>query len=314
MNAEYEAKAIGEQKRHVLFAEAVSNYIRLGGEIRYLTEELIIELGKIPCKDINDTMMLEVAEKLYPGRKPSTINRELYTPVLAVIKNVASQEEWQIRINRPKRHNEKVKLEIPDDNWFAKVLPHLNKNMYALILLLTLHGRRLSEPLNAKPEDVDQVNRTLTIHKTKIGEPILIELCDAVYSAIVAMDNWQSREWLFNLGPKSSSNVRRAIQFACKKAEVRYFTPHQLGRHTFASRLLQAGKSLHHVKDAGHWKTITMVSDRYGHLERQEVNQSVRNVGDDWSEKINQKYLVENENLPIERKVIIFNNQKGSKS
>ena len=49
-----------------------------------------------------------------------------------------------------------------------------------------------------------------------------------------------------------------------------YFSPHVFGRHKFATRFLEAGYSLQFVKNAGHWKTIRLVAELYGHLEKRE--------------------------------------------
>jgi hypothetical protein len=42
---------------------------------------------------------------------------------------------------------------------------------------------------------------------------------------------------------------------------------------------LKNGKSLNWVKDAGRWKTICIVDERYGHLELQEVDGQARDAG-----------------------------------
>jgi integrase len=48
-----------------------------------------------------------------------------------------------------------------------------------------------------------------------------------------------------------------------KKADVKRFRFHDL-RHTFATRLVQAGADIYTVQKLGRWKTISMVM-RYAH-------------------------------------------------
>lgn len=43
--------------------------------------------------------------------------------------------------------------------------------------------------------------------------------------------------------------------------------------------MLTAGYSLQYVKDAGGWKSVEVLSRRYGHLERKEWTQGVHEVG-----------------------------------
>ena len=57
-------------------------------------------------------------------------------------------------------------------------------------------------------------------------------------------------------------------------------SPHEIGRHAFASRLLRAGYSLQYIEGAGGWKTIEVVSQIYGHVERKEWTMGAHKVGD----------------------------------
>jgi hypothetical protein len=56
-----------------------------------------------------------------------------------------------------------------------------------------------------------------------------------------------------------------------------------VGPVLFASGVLRDGKSLKFLKDAGRWATIKMPAQRYGHLERSEVDQEVREMGQRWA-------------------------------
>ena len=77
-------------------------------------------------------------------------------------------------------------------------------------------------------------------------------------------------------------NVYRALRAVCKKAGLPYYGTHALGRHAFATRLLKQGKSLKFVQDAGGWKSIKMPAMHYGHLEKSEVQDEIRKVGEEW--------------------------------
>lgn len=60
-----------------------------------------------------------------------------------------------------------------------------------------------------------------------------------------------------------SRNLLRAFYSAMKKARIEKFRFHDL-RHTFATRLVQAGVDLYAVQKLGRWKTVSMVM-RYAH-------------------------------------------------
>ena len=60
-----------------------------------------------------------------------------------------------------------------------------------------------------------------------------------------------------------SRNLQRAFYSALKKSGIETLRFHDL-RHTFATRLVQAGVDLYTVQKLGRWKTISMVM-RYAH-------------------------------------------------
>ena len=66
-----------------------------------------------------------------------------------------------------------------------------------------------------------------------------------------------------NGGRINATNLIRAFRTVCDKARVTRFRFHDL-RHTFATRLVQAGVDLYTVQKLGRWKSISMV-ERYAH-------------------------------------------------
>ena len=64
-------------------------------------------------------------------------------------------------------------------------------------------------------------------------------------------------------GQINARNLLRSFYAACDKAKVFTFRFHDL-RHTFATRLVQAGVDLYAVQKLGRWKSISMV-ERYAH-------------------------------------------------
>jgi integrase len=61
----------------------------------------------------------------------------------------------------------------------------------------------------------------------------------------------------------ASHNLQEAFNSAVKKARIEKLRFHDL-RHTFATRLVQAGVDLYAVQKLGRWKNISMVM-RYAH-------------------------------------------------
>lgn len=276
LNAAYEDKAL---QVPLTFARAYLNYIDAGHPVPFYAELILAHLGVRQCSEIDDSIMLDLAKEIFkPNAAPAHINRHLYTPVIAVLS--MALRKGAPTLTRPVGHNVAHKIEIPDADWYRLLMPHLTPVTAALVTFLTMHGRRLGDALGRRPADLNPADGTLAIGRTKNGEPMLIDLHPGVLSLMLAMPDWEKRQWLFRDGPGSASNVRKDIQAACRKAGITYFSPHEMGRHAFATRMLRAGYSLEYVRKAGGWKTIEMVSRRYGHLEHKEVTEAVHKVGD----------------------------------
>jgi len=165
-------------------------------------------------------------------------------------------------------HEKVPALKIPDQDWFEAVMPLLSTKVRAVLLLITLHGLRISEAVERKPADLDTNKWRLTIPDTKSGEPVRIPLSQPVIEAIReimaekrAEDEKRKAkgklprrtEWLFGTG--SRRNISRDIAKACVRAGVASYGTHAAGRHSFATRVLDHGKSLKFLMAAGRWKT-----------------------------------------------------------
>jgi integrase len=72
--------------------------------------------------------------------------------------------------------------------------------------------------------------------------------------------------------------IPQLFKRAQKRAGLDRRRPHEIGRHAFAKRILEAGESTLTVKDAGGWKTLRMVDEYYGHLARERTDQVVAGI------------------------------------
>jgi site-specific recombinase XerD len=72
------------------------------------------------------------------------------------------------------------------------------------------------------------------------------------------------------------------------RAELPVMTSHQVGRHSFAARLLRQGKTLKEVQEAGGWskKSYRLLAEIYGHLEQSAVDASVRSADTDLAQML----------------------------
>jgi integrase len=291
LNRELEAAA-SSGPLEPTFEEAVATYLGTGGDKRFLGEvaggprnKLLDRLGSIRVNEISDAVMVAAAAALYPTATPVTVNRQLYTPVIAVLRMASKGKPWKPDLTRPKGHSNVKPAESPPDAWFAPLLPKCRPQLAAVLLFCTTTGRRGGEALRCLPEHYDPENGTVRI-KDKSGNTIQVQLADEVREAF-SLYNWQAGPGLFgHYTIQNRRNLFRDLEAACKRAGVIYYPPHKVGRHAFAKRFLAAGHSIAHLMGAGGWSDPKMPTMLYGHQAYSEVAEASKKVGDAFMTKL----------------------------
>jgi integrase len=115
---------------------------------------------------------------------------------------------------------------------------------------------------------VDLFRRTITPLEQKNGGRDTLPVNAKTLGVLIARAKVRSlkTDSVFSNGAGNRRDARdllRAFYPAMKKADVRRFRFYDL-RHTFATRLVQAGADIYTVQNLGRWKTISMVM-RYAH-------------------------------------------------
>ena len=221
-------------------------------------------LAEITSAKISDYQSLRIRE----GVKPATILREL--SILRHAINLAVQWEWV-----EKNPFSKVKLEQPNnkiERWITieeeKRLLDASLPWLKDIIIFALNtGMRQDEILSLQWSQVDLFRRTVSLLITKNKEKRTTPLNQTVYELL--KDNSKVRHisgYVFpsQAGTKiDASNLLKTFYSARKRADLEDVRFHDL-RHTFATRLVQAGVDLSVVKELLGHKSITMTM-RYAH-------------------------------------------------
>src|SRR5688572_27845113 len=101
------------EKRTSIFAEAVVLYIEGGGEARFLNP-LLDRWGSWRIEQITASEVALAAREIYPARTAATLDRQLYTPLNAVLRKAAKAGLADFKVfDRPKVRRKPVT--IPDE-------------------------------------------------------------------------------------------------------------------------------------------------------------------------------------------------------
>jgi len=264
------------RKHSATFADAVLIYKQKGGSPRFL-ERLVRYFGRHRLADIDDGALSAFILASYPNAKPQTINRQVYTPLIAVLNRAADAKLCARHNFRRPKQPKRPPVEFMRDDQLATLLLTATVEERALLLFLSFEGARNSEVCRVNDPDVDWGARTVLLPLTK-GDPHQVVLPPVVYDALLPL---RGRSPLF--GCKDRWALNRAIARACKRAGVPTITSHKIGRHSFAARLLRQGHSLKHVQEAGGWSvaSMPMLARTYAHLEPSAVRRAVLESGKD---------------------------------
>ena len=168
--------------------------------------------------------------------------------------------------------------ECPDHHRLTKLL--LRTHPLELTVAIGT-GMRKSNQYQLRWEDCDFARRELHLPRTKNGTSHIVPMIDDVYKALGELQKIQRQ--LHRIQAESGEPTERVRMVAngrvfnisenrtwwknaLHEAKIRNFTWHDL-RHTFCSRLAQAGKSLKVIQEAAGHKSISM-SARYAHMDQ----------------------------------------------
>lgn len=253
-------------------ADAMSAYIASGGEKRFVLP-LLDYFKERPLSEIGQAEIDQAAQALYPGRKPSTLVRQLYGPMIAILHHAVETEmpgAVARRIKMPK-----VKSPAPQwasEDHLERLLAACGPRLRAWVLVSTYTGLRASEMLRQRPADYRKRHGWVLIGKTKNGEPAFVPVAPEALEAIEAIMP-DGIKPVF--GYRTVQGVNKALRSAAERASVPYLSSHAIGRHTFAARLFNGGYDIKTVKEAGRWKKLAVVDERYGHLEQRAAHEAM---------------------------------------
>lgn len=237
----------------------------------FYLKNLLPFFGHYTLAEITPKRIAEYKSRRYAqGKAPATINRELAAMKAAF--NLAIKEwEWcrdnpMSKVSMEKENNQRDRwLSLEEEEGLLKTCPSWIKE----IVSFALHtGMRRGEILGLTWAGVDLFRKTVTVFRSKNGERRTIPLNRTMIHLL--KEKLKVRALKTNLVFHSKAhteidvnNLRRAFCSALKKNGIQDFRFHDL-RHTFATRLVQAGIDLYKVQRLlGHKSPI--MTQRYAH-------------------------------------------------
>lgn len=208
--------------------------------------------------------------RLAAGKAPATVNREV--AIMKKAFNLAVKEwEWcranpVLRVSMEPERNQRDRWLTDEEE--SRLLRACAPWLRDLVLVALNTGMRMGELLELTWRGVDFGRRTVTVFRSKNGERRTIPVNHSVLVVLREQAKVRclqtDRVFPSKAGtPLEGGHVRRAFRLALTKARIEDVHFHDL-RHTFATRLVQAGVDLYKVQRLLGHKSPTM-TQRYAH-------------------------------------------------
>jgi integrase len=260
------------QRGEPTFASAAAAYMKAGGDRRFL-KRLLEHFGDRPLRQIDQTAIDHAAQTLYPQGSAATRNRQVYTPVSAVLRGAGNY--GLLRRPRGAAGNKQTAWLWPEEaHRLFEEAEKINPEFAALLITLCYTGMRLSEALNLTWENVRLQDGFAYVPQTKNDEPRSVFLPPVAVAAMANLaalgveggssgDGGRGRVFRLAKSGHLYSLLRLAAIRACVEFPVR--SAYHVFRHTYATWMRRYGGADSQALIAtGAWKDRKSV-DRYTH-------------------------------------------------
>lgn len=136
---------------------------------RYV-KKLAAQLGALPLSQITQALVDAAAVALYPNASPATRNRQVYTPLCAILEHA----DHAHRIRRPKGSKGTPRLHWLTPEEATRLVAgavDVDPVFGALMAFLFATGCRIADALNLEGRNLDLVNGVAFIARTKNDDP-----------------------------------------------------------------------------------------------------------------------------------------------
>jgi len=261
--AEAQRTIVSGSGRRLSFAEAAIAYMEAGGEKRFLAP-LLKHFGNSTLADIGQGHIDAAAACLYPNATSATRNRQVYSPISAILKHSGVEKP----LKRPKGSQGTPRLTWLRPEEAMRLLDAaeaVDVRFGALCTFLLYTGCRLSEALRLKWSEVSLDEGFAYVGKTKNGSPRAVHLPEVAVKSLALLPNDARTVFRLSKCGRLYTMLNRAAVDA--GYEIPDGIAFHIFRHTYGSYLRRyGGLDTSGLVATGAWKSRQAASI-YEHVE-----------------------------------------------
>jgi len=233
--------------------------------------------------EISPLMIEKYKAKRLETVSPASVNREL-----ACLKHMYTKAiEWGYVRENPakavrllKEAPGRLRYLNPDD--VEKLINACSDHLRPMVITALNTGMRKSEILNLRWQEIDLVNRKITVINAKNNESRVIPINQTLYQELLGLSKRAKGEYVFpDRNGHPFKEVKTAFSSTLKRAGIEDFRFHDL-RHTFGSHLIMQGVDIRTVQQVMGHKEIRMTM-RYSHLSPEYVQEAMERLDKLWT-------------------------------
>jgi len=271
------------------FAEAALTYLESGGEGRYLPPILTHFGPRFRLSDMSNDAVNQAARSIYPTAAPSTINRQLITPISAVV-NMAADDGLCAprRFRRRKEDNAKLRWLTPEEA--ERLIKAADPRTAVIITFLLGTGCRVGEALALVRDDLYLSTGEAFVRDAKNGESRMVRFPSRTRRMLAASGvpdagrvfrTPKGLPYKLHTETGSGGQMQTAFNKARDAAELGTdVTPHTC-RHTWATWYYAQTRDFGGLMDHGGWKKADM-ANRYRKLAPIDLSARLRRLAWDF--------------------------------
>lgn len=295
----------------VTFRQAAEEYAGAGGSQRFLLDVkadgsesgLVVHFGDRLLSTIAQADLDQAAKELFPAAMPDTLNRQVYTPFIAVWNHAFSAEPSMARKwRRPRKAKgtNVVRLRPARSGTTSVAYDHAARFVAAMspapamfMTALFYTGMRPIELFALEAKEVNVDGRWITLEKTKTGEPRGVPIHDflaPLFASLLKRADIAKVGQVFR-DPRGKpykpvedggGGLKSAISGARRRSGITDVSPYT-GRHSASTQLVVAG--VHpHIKDQILGHAATDMSRHYTSVPQQPLIEAINKLPapDEW--------------------------------
>lgn len=247
------------RKATVTFAEAALNYLNSGGEGRFLPPILKHFGARTRLSEIDNGLVNQAALKLFPKAGPATINRQLITPIRAIMTMAAEDGLCApIKLRSRPVKSRKTRWLTPEE--YDRLEAELDDHLKPILAFMIGSGARVRETLSLQAHTLYLDQGQAFLAETKNGDPRMVRLPSRSVELIQGFPlPATGTVFLTNKGlpyvieDNRGGQIRRGFNKARDNAGLGPdVTPHTI-RHTWATWHYAQNRDFGALLDLGGW-------------------------------------------------------------